>query len=203
MTSAIVVALVAATAHAQQLDGSQHSPFGVQARLGSAQQGQQVAGQQVADDARATARRWGVGVFGGVGIDPEIIDVGAHGTIGPIFNPNFSFRPGIEIGAGEITTFLGLNFDVVYSFPGSGTNEWFPYIGAGPTFGLSHRGFGTDDTDNVDSDVDRNRFDFSDTDFNGGMNFVVGMRKPSGVFFEMKATAWGVSNIRLVGGFNF
>jgi len=29
------------------------------------------------------------------------------------------------------------------------------------------------------------------------------MRKQSGVFFEMKATAWGVSNIRLLAGFGF
>jgi hypothetical protein len=55
-----------------------------------------------------------------------------------------------------------------------------------------------DDDDNEDS-----RFDFSDTDFNGGMNFIVGMRKQNGTFFEMKATAWGVTNIRLLVGFNF
>jgi hypothetical protein len=82
-------------------------------------------------------------------------------------------------------------------------------VGAGPAFGLSHRGFETEDGDNVsvdgddlDEDDDRNRFDFSDTDFNGGMNFIVGMRKRN-VFFEMKATAWGVSNIRLLAGVNF
>ena len=65
----------------------------------------------------------------------------------------------------------------------------------------------TDDGDHVDTDDptddDRGRFDFSDTDFNGGMNFIVGMRRQSGMFFEMKATAWGVSNVRLLAGFNF
>ena len=50
---------------------------------------------------------------------------------------------------------------------------------------------------------DRGRFDFSDTDLDGGMNFIVGMRRQSGMFFEMKATAWGVSNVRLLAGFNF
>jgi hypothetical protein len=53
-----------------------------------------------------------------------------------------------------------------------------PYVGAGPTFGLSHRGFETDDVDKVngvDDEDSPNRFDFSDTDFNGGMNFIVGM----------------------------
>ena len=80
---------------------------------------------------------------------------------------------------------------------------------------MSHRGFETEAGDNVDIDgpddiddptddeEDQSRFDFSDTDFNGGVNFIVGMRKQSGVFFEMKATAWGVSNIRLLAGFGF
>ena len=199
VASAVVVLSFAGIAYAQQPPG-QTTPVPVGLQQSAAQ-----AGQQAAQDARRTARRWGIGVHGGVGIDPEIIDVGAHGTLGPVFNPNVSFRPGLEIGAGEITTFLGINLDMVYAFPGEGTNEWYPYIGAGPTFGLSHRGFSTEDEDHVDTEGnnDRNRFDFSDTDFNGGMNFVVGMRKSSGIFFEMKATAWGVSNIRLVAGFNF
>lgn len=195
--SAAAILVFAAGAHAQQR--STQSPLAASLVAGATQ-----AGQPAAQNARQEARRWGIGVHGGVGIDPEIIDVGAHGTIGPIFNPNLSFRPGLEIGAGEVTTFLGINLDVVYAFPGAGTSDWYPYLGAGPTFGLSHRGFSTDDEDNVNAiDDGRNRFDFSDTDFNGGMNFVVGMRKSSGVFFEMKATAWGVSNIRLVAGFNF
>jgi hypothetical protein len=150
---------------------------------------------------RAEARRFGVGVQGGVGIDPELIDFGAHATFNNVFKPNLAFRPALEIGAGEITTFLGINLDFVYAFPGNRTDEgWVPYVGAGPTFGLSHRGFQLDDDDVGDDES--NRFDFSDTDFNGGMNFIVGMRR-NRMFFEMKATAWGVSNIRLVAGYNF
>jgi len=87
-----------------------------------------------------------------------------------------------------------------------------PYVGAGPQFGLIHKGFETDDLSKVNMDgvtiidnrtTDRNRFDFSDTDFNSGLNFIVGMRRQNGAFFEMKATAWGVSTIRLLAGFNF
>lgn len=164
------------------------------------------AQQNTADRARSEARRFGVGVVGGVGLDPELIDVGAHATFGPVFKPDLLFRPGLEIGAGEVTTFLGINLDFVYSFRGDRDNaNWLPYVGAGPTFGLSHRGFSTDEVDHVDdgSDTSPNRFDFSDTDFNGGVNFIVGMRKTRGAFFEMRATAWGVSNIRLVAGYNF
>ena len=76
---------------------------------------------------------------------------------------------------------------------------WTPYVGAGPNFALSHRGF---DPDGEDIE-ERNRFDFSDTDFEGGVNFIVGARRPNGMFLEMKATAYGVSNVRLLVGFSF
>ena len=115
-------------------------------------------------------------------------------------------------GLGELSTALGINLDVLYTMPGfTSDTQWIPYVGAGPSFGLSHRGFETDEGEHVDLDTpgfptideDRSRFDFGDTDFNGGMNFIVGMRRQSGAFFEMKATAWGVSSIRLLAGFNF
>ena len=174
-----------------------------------AQQNVPAAAQRAQNTAESTARRFGAGVQGGIGLDPEIIDLGAHATFGPVFTPRLQFRPGIEFGLGEITTVFGVNLDLLYTVPGASTDAaWFPYVGAGPNFSLSHRGFATDDTDHVDTDTDTTvdtpgRFDFSDTDFNGGMNFVVGMRRPNGMFFEMKATAWGVSNVRLLAGFNF
>jgi hypothetical protein len=170
---------------------------------------QQPIGQQAADRASRSARRFGAGLQGGVGLDPEIVDVGAHLTIGPIFKPALSFRPGVEIGAGELTTLFAINLDVLYALDDNGTRTWTPYLGAGPSFGLSHRGFSVEDSDNVTvtnggiSTDGRGRFDFSDTDFNGGMNFIAGVRKERGMFLEMKATAWGVSNIRLLAGFNF
>jgi hypothetical protein len=165
------------------------------------------AAQRVERQAQRVARRFNLGVQGGAGLDPELIDIGVHATFAPIFNDNIAFRPGFEVGAGEVTTLIGVNFDVLYTFPGFNRDtSWMPYVGAGPQFGLSHQGFETENVDNVDGVVatdDRNRFDFSDTDFNGGMNFIVGMRRQSGAFFEMKATAWGVSTIRLLAGFNF
>lgn len=167
--------------------------------------------QRAEDAIEETARRFRLGVQGGIGLDPELIDVGVHAMIGPVFRPAVTFRPGLELGIGEITTLLAVNLDVLYAFSRSrGDTGWSPYVGAGPTFGLSHRGFGTDDGEHVDIDGveqsvpgERSRFDFSDTDFNGGMNFIVGMRKQNNMFFEMKATAWGVSNIRLLAGISF
>ncbi len=175
-----------------------------------AQQNVPAAVQQVEVDVESAVDRFGVGVQGGVGLDPEIIIFGAHATFGPIFRPTLRFRPGVEFGLGEVTTMFGINLDVLYTIPGfTGETPWLPYVGAGPNFSLSHRGFETEEGDHVDVDgvpddvEDRGRFDFSDTDFNGGMNFIVGMRRPTGMFFEMKATAWGVSKVRLLAGFNF
>jgi hypothetical protein len=166
----------------------------------SAQQNVPPAAQRVGDDVERAVKRFRVGIHGGVGLDPEIVDVGAHAMFGPVFSPNVQVRPGLEIGVGEVTTMLAVNIDVLYNMPNVAADaRWLPYLGAGPSFGLSHRGFETEE----DVDDDRSRFDFSDTDFNGGMNFIVGMRRESGTFFEMRATAWGVSNIRLVAGFNF
>lgn len=160
--------------------------------------------RQVQNDIEAVVRRFRIGVEGGVAFDPELIMFGAHAAFGPLFRPGIEFRPGVEIGLGELTTLLGINLDVLYTLPGTTRQtRWSPYIGAGPTFGLSHRGFATEDTDNVDANLDRNRFDFSDTDFNGGLNFIAGARNRAGLFFELKATAWGVSSIRILAGYDF
>ena len=160
--------------------------------------------RELEQDVEETVRRFRMGVTGGVGLDPELIVVGAHARFGPLFRPGLTFRPGVEVGLGELTTMLAIDLDVIYTLPGTtARSQWRPYLGAGPNFALSHRGFETDDTDNVDGAEDRNRFDFSDTDFEGGMNFIAGARSRGGLFFELKATAWGVSNIRLLAGFNF
>jgi hypothetical protein len=48
---------------------------------------QQPAAQRTADRIEETAKRFRAGVHGGVGLDPEIIDIGAHVMIGPVFRP--------------------------------------------------------------------------------------------------------------------
>lgn len=177
------------------------SPAWAQARNEAQQQPNVPAAVQDVEGAvERTVRRFRIGVEGGVGLDPELIMFGAHGAFGPVFHPNIEFRPGIEFGVGEVTTLFGVNLDVLYILPGATRQtRWTPYAGAGPNFTLSHRGFESDDEE-VD---DRNRFDFSDTDVSGGFNFIAGVRNRSGVFLELKATAYGESNIRLLAGFNF
>ena len=156
------------------------------------------AARQVEQEIEETVERFRIGVIGGVGLDPELVAFGAHAAFAPVFHRNVELRPGVEFGLGEVTTVFAINVDVLYRLPGTtARTRWMPYIGLGPTFGLSHRGFETDEDD------DRNRFDFSDTDFNGGLNFVAGARNQSGLFFELRTTAYGVSNVRLLAGFNF
>ena len=146
-----------------------------------------------------TVNRFRIGVEAGVGLDPELIMFGAHGAFAPIFHRNVEFRPGVELGVGELTTLFGVNLDVLYTLPGtSRAARWTPYIGGGPNFALSHRGFESD----IDDD-DRSRFDFSDTDFEPGFNFIAGARARNGMFLELKATAYGVSNVRVMVGYNF
>ncbi len=199
LVALVTTLLVPAMASAQQPTTPTQNP--------SAQQNVPQAVQQAERDVERTARRYRIGVHGGVGLDPELIVVAVHGAIGPIFRPAIQFRPSVEVGVGELTTMMAVNLDVLYSFNSSvGDDRWTPYAGAGPTFGLSHRGFETEEGDKVDENgvpTDRSRFDFSDTDFNGGVNFIVGMRRVSGMFFEMRSTAWGVSNVRLLAGGSF
>ena len=168
------------------------------------------AAQQVEGDIAEGVRRFGVGVEAGIGLDPELVMFGAHGTFAPVFSRRVAFRPGVEFGVGEVTTTFGVNLDVLYFLPGlPRSSAWFPYVGGGPNLGLSHRGFeaevdtGTETKTATGTVVSRNRFDFGDTDFEGGMNFITGVRRRNGTFFEMKATAYGVSNVRLLVGFNF
>jgi hypothetical protein len=178
-------------AFAQQESGSRSPVRPAPANQSAASRAQ---GQDDVDD---FVRRFRIGVEGGVGLDPELIVFGAHGAFGPIFHPRVEFRPGLDFGIGEVTTTFGINLDVLYRLPGS-TGRWRPYFGAGPNFALSHQGFAVEDDIN-----DTNRFDFSDTDFETGFNFIAGARSVGGMFVEMKGTAYGVTNIRLIVGFNF
>jgi hypothetical protein len=193
--SVVLVAswFIPSLAFAQQTPPAQSSSVGGTSVTAANRQGNAQAQDAVED----FVERFRVGVEGGVGFDPELIVFGAHGAFAPIFHPRVEFRPGIDFGIGEVTTTFGINLDVLYRVRNS-TGRWRPYFGAGPNFALSHQGF-----DAVDEDDDTNRFDFSDTDFETGFNFIAGARSANGVFVEMKATAYGVTNVRFIVGFDF
>jgi len=156
--------------------------------------------QQLATRIERQARRYRAGVQGGVALDPELISVDAFATFGPFFSRNLNLRPNMEFAFGELTTLFGIHLDALYMLPGvTRSIRWAPYVGAGPSFTFSHRGF--EETDVDGNEV--NRFDFDDYDWHNGVNFIVGARNPNGVFFEMKSTAWGAANVRVLGGFEF
>ena len=157
------------------------------------------AAQRVESDVEQTVKRFGIGAQGGVALNPELIDFGVHATFGPIFSRAVQFRPEFEVGVGELTTRFGINLDVTYTFSGTTRDtRWTPYVGAGPNFTLSHTGVSNADIPNESS-----RFNFGDTSFKPGFEFIAGARRRSGFFFEMNASAFGITNVRLLAGFNF
>lgn len=178
------------------------------ARQGLAQRSQTAPSdvQQLASQLERQARRLRIGLNAGVALDPELISINAFSTFTPFLQRGIMVRPNIELAFGEVTTLIGINVDGLYMLPGLRRSiRWAPYVGAGPNFTFSHRGVDEEDfiSDPDVPEVDNDRFDFSQWDWNNGFNFIVGARNPSGTFFEMKGTAWGVASIRLLGGFEF
>ena len=85
----------------------------------AAQQNVPPKAQEVEETVERTVKRFGLGAEAGVGLKPQEIAFGVHGTFGPVFSRNVQFRPGIEFGVGEITTTFGINLDALYTFPGA------------------------------------------------------------------------------------
>ena len=179
------------------------------ARQGLAQRSQTTPPdvQRLASEIERQARRFRIGLDAGVALDPELISLNAFSTFTPFLQRGIMIRPNVELAFGELTTLIGLNVEGLYMLPGLRRSiRWAPYVGAGPNFTFSHRSVNEDEF--VDPDVaplpqEDDRFDFSQWDWDNGFNFIIGARNPNGTFFEMKATAWGVASIRMLGGFEF
>jgi hypothetical protein len=146
------------------------------------------------------ARKYRAGLQVGAALDPELISLQGFSTLGPFFTRNLQFRPGLEFAFGEVTTLFGIHLDGIYTLPEvSRSVRWAPYLGIGPSFAFSHRNFEEETVNGTKVD----RFDFGDFSWNNGLNFIVGAKSPRGMFFELKATAYGISKIRMMGGFEF
>jgi hypothetical protein len=143
------------------------------------------------------ARKYHFGLRAGVGLDPEVVSLGAHTTLGPIFTRGVFFRPNLEFAYGELTTLLALNLEGIYRLSRTESRrQWSPYVGGGPTLGFSHIGFTTP------AGTERS-FDFGNFDFNGGLNLLGGVEKPNGPFIELKATIYADPHVRLLFGITF
>jgi len=148
---------------------------------------------------RRDARRWRLGVRGGVGLDPELILFGVHSQMGPIFNRNVFFRPNADFEWGEITDMVALNFEAVYRIPAATHGgAWAPYLGAGPSLNFIHQSFQTQPDQSRD-------FSFGNFDYETGFNILMGLQNRHGTFFEVKTSLYSepAPILRLIVGHNF
>ncbi len=143
------------------------------------------------------ARRFRLGVKAGVGLDPEVLLVGAHVKTGPFFHRDVWFRPNVEVGFGEVTKFGALNLEAIYRLPVTERQDrWSVYVGAGPGLNFVSRNF-------EEAEAGEREIDFDDFDFDGSLNFLAGVESRGGMFMELKSTTYSVPHVKISIGYNF
>lgn len=128
----------------------------------------------------APAAAQAVGGRIGVSTDPDQFYFGGHVETAPLVD-RVHFRPNVEIGIGDDTTLVALNFEFVYRFPSQ--QPWTLYAGGGPALNI------------VDTD--------RDTETEGGFNIVLGVQHRSGLFTEIKVGALDSPNVKFGVGYVF
>lgn len=150
-------------------------------------------------DIKRQARRWRLGVRAGAGLDPELLMLGVHSQIGPVFHRDVFFRPNAEFDFGEVTDLIALNLEGIYRLPVvSRQAAWSPYVGAGPGFTFLHQSF-------QKTQGQGRNIDFGNFDFNTGFNILTGVQFRRGTFFEIKTSIYSrpAPTVRLIFGYNF
>jgi len=140
------------------------------------------------------ARKFHLGVSGGIALDPELIVLGVHAQFGPFFSQNLFFRPNAEFDWGEVTKMFGINAEMIYRLPlTSRFASWGAYVGGGPAFTFAQQSFG------------HNEINFSDFRYDSALNFLVGMQYRSGLFAEVKTSIYAnpAPSFRLLFGYTF
>jgi hypothetical protein len=142
------------------------------------------------------SQRYRLGVRGGTALDPELFVFGAQAQIGPFFSENLYARPNLELGFGELTTLVALNFEAAYRLPvlqrGS---RWNIFAGGGPALDFSRQSF--------EEETDQGRFDFSDLSLDVGFNLLIGVVNRDGMFLELKTSIYSLPTVRMMVGYNF
>ena len=142
-------------------------------------------------------QRFRAGVRAGVGLDPEVITAGVHAKLGPFFHRDVFLRPNAEFGFGEVTTLVAFNIEAVVRLPiTERQSRWSVYAGAGPGFNFIDRDF--EAAQAGDRDIK-----FGDFDFEGSFNLLAGVEFRSGMFLEIKSTAYSRPRTRVLIGYNF
>jgi hypothetical protein len=114
------------------------------------------------------AEAQGPGIRGGVSVDPDQFYFGGHYETGALVD-RLHFKPNIEAGVGDDLTTIALNFEFVYKFPSR--SSWQLYAGGGPA--VNFYSFDNGGNDN-------------DSETEPGVNFLIGVERNSGLFFEFK-----------------
>jgi hypothetical protein len=148
-------------------------------------------------DIERSVRKYGVGVRGGVGLDPELVMLGLQANLGSLFSNRISLRPSAEFAWGEVTNMVAINLEALYRLPISpARGRWSAYVGGGPGFFFSDQNFERA----AEGDRDIN---FDDFDFNAGLNVFTGIEFRNGFFMEAKTTVYASPHLRLIVGYNF
>jgi hypothetical protein len=152
--------------------------------------------RRLQDEIEHEVRRFGVGFRTGIGLNPEVMLVGVHGRMGPVFTPEVTFRPNAEFGFGEVTKLITVNFDTAYRLPITPRwAKWAVYAGGGPSLGFTHQNF-----DRAEEGID-----FGDLDFAAGLNLFAGIETRKGFSMEAKTTLYASPNptFRILFGYTF
>jgi hypothetical protein len=136
-------------------------------------------GVAAASPARAQG---GVGLRGGLSVNPDQFYVGLHVDAGPLVD-RLWFRPNVEIGLGANQTLFAFNAELAYWFPTH--SAWRVYVGGGPALNIYHfDGGGRSDT-------------------RAGLNLLLGFAHHGGFFAEAKLGALDSPTLKLGIGYSF
>ncbi len=152
--------------------------------------------RRVQSDIEHGAKNVGFGFRAGMGMDPEVLIVGAHAKMGPIFSRNITFRPSAEFGFGEVTKFVAVNLDTAYRLPLTPRwSTWSMYIAAGPSLGYSQQNF-----DRTNSGIN-----WGNLEFTPSLDIVAGLEFRKGFLVEGRAAVYAKPNsiFRLMFGYSF
>jgi hypothetical protein len=154
--------------------------------------------RRIERDIEREARRYQLGIRGGVALDPELIMIGVHGQVGPFFRSDIFFRPSVEFGLGEVTALFAFNPEIIYRLPfSSAQDRWSTYFGAGLGINLLHQNFEKEDG--------TGRIDFGEFHSDTALNVLAGIRRRGGVFMELKTSVYSDPSptLRMTVGYNF
>jgi len=127
------------------------------------------------------------GVRVGVSGEPAQVFFGGHVETSPVIE-HLTFRPNAEVGVGDDTTLIALNFEFAYWIPIE-RKPWRVYFGAGPAANIYSSG-----------DDGRGR---GDSGVTGGFNILIGAQHTKGLFTELKVGAIDSPTIKFTVGYAF